>query len=194
MKFAKILIVLSFILAFAFSVSAQNNIKNNKSDGSVFTLKEKLEKLTLLVSTEKDVEKIFGKKCRKYCFYKGNWGIYFNYRQEFLYTFEASTGKRIIYKSQSNEFFGKLLTVSVIKYGNVPLTDSYIYSKNLKCLKYVTYPAKLNTQICSDNQGLAYFVYDEITRDGKSYKNVLANIYFSLPEEKYNEIIGNPKQ
>ncbi len=123
MKFAKILIVLSFILAFAFSVSAQNNIKNNKSDGSVFTLKEKLEKLTLLVSTEKDVEKIFSKKCRKYCFYKGNWGIYFNYRQEFLYTFEASTGKRIIYKSQSNEFFGKLLTVSVIKYGNVPLTD-----------------------------------------------------------------------
>lgn len=188
-KLAQIFIILTFILAFAFSISAQNSKNNNKSADSVFALKEKLQKLKLLVSTEKDVRKVFGKKCsKKWCRYKEDWGIYVDYIEKVRYSYENN--KAIIYKPRSKEYIGKLLNVSIVNYyQDKSFPDSFVSSENLKCVKTITYPEKVNTRICSDEQGLIYFVFDEFKRGDELYKNFLANIRLSLPDDKYNEIV-----
>lgn len=79
MKLTKIFIVFTFLLAFAICVSAQKNQYPNELKGYEFFGKGKLIKIKLGVSTKKDVKKIFGKDCEKYCDYDKNFKIKFEY-------------------------------------------------------------------------------------------------------------------
>jgi hypothetical protein len=79
MKQAKLFFVLTFLLAFALSVSAQNNQYPNELKGYEFFGKGKLKKIWLGGSTKKDVKKIFGKDCEKECDYNENFRIKFEY-------------------------------------------------------------------------------------------------------------------
>lgn len=201
MKITKLFIVLCFASAFVFNVQAQSNAADDKSDNSVFVVKEKLKKLKLLVSTEKDVKKVFGKECRRRgrsCFYKDDWQIVFEYVQKHWYSYEPAGGKTVFFKAHTDEYSDKLLSVSVVNFNfNTSFSESFIAAENLKCVKNVTYlttAVKRNTKICSDSQGLFYFIDDEKLLDGKLRENYLENIYFSLPPEKYNEIIVLDKQ
>jgi ABC-type multidrug transport system ATPase subunit len=88
---------------------------------------------------------------------------------------------------RSKELVGKLLGISATGY-NITLTDSFVSSEHLQCVKTVTYfgnDNKSNSRVCSDNQGLVYVIYDEITWSGKLQKNVLAVIQHFLPAEEY---------
>jgi len=99
--------------------------------------------------------------------------------------------------TQPSEYLGKLLSVSATNYGNKSLSDSFIASKNIKCVKTITFVGggeTSNTRVCSDNQGLIYFVFDEITLYEKLYKNLLYYIHLTLPEEKYNKVLVSEKQ
>jgi len=197
MEIKKLFIVLAFLLTFANAISAQDRNGNNKSDNSLSLLIEKLRNLRLLDSTEKNVKKIFGKHCYRRCLYNKDWVINFEYVQEILYTTDVTTKKTIIYKSQSGEYLGKLLSVSVTNYGNKSSSDFFIASKNIKCIKTITFVGgdeTSNTRVCSDNQGLIYFVFDEITLYEKLYKNLLYYIHLTLPEEKYNKVFVSEKQ
>ena len=79
MKSAKIFIVFTFLLAFAVCVSAQSVQFPNELKGYEFFGKGKLKNIKLGVSTKKDVKKIFGKDCEKYCDYDENFKIKFEY-------------------------------------------------------------------------------------------------------------------
>jgi hypothetical protein len=100
---------------------------------------------------------------------------------------EPETQKTIYYQPRSKELVGKLLGISATGY-NITLTDSFVSSEHLQCVKTVTYfgnDNKSNSRVCSDNQGLVYVIYDEITWSGKLQKNVLAVIQHFLPAEEY---------
>jgi hypothetical protein len=195
-----VIISLFFVLisAFSFNISAQEKTNINNSDEILLSLKEKLTKLKLLVSTEKDVRKVFGKKyCPMsfYCNFDKDWSIHIQYAYTQVGT-EPSTKKTIYYQPRSKEITGKVIGISVTSSSAI-LSDSIISSENLKCVRTVTYSTmvgKPNTRICSDNQGLVYFVFDEITRRGKLQKNALVAIQYFLPAEEYNKIFVLDKQ
>ncbi len=194
MKLVKAFIVFTFLLAFAGCISAQNSQARDNSYQRGFELfvKEKLKKLKLLVSTEKDVKKLFGKRCRYSCGYYNEYGsLYFDYIDENWRKKIVIKGQEIVYKPNP-KYLGKLAYVNFsTRIINFP--ESFL-SENLKCNKHFTYSGgEYNTRSCSDNQGLTYFFLDEFIRDGKSYKNTLENIFITLPEEKYKEILVSDK-
>jgi hypothetical protein len=181
MKITKIFIIFVLISVFAFDASAQEKIKADRSYETLLSLKEKLTKIKLLVSTEKDVRKVFGKKnCKRwnYCYSKDGWSLHIQYVRSW------------IGKPRSKEFIGKVWAIS-LHTPNVTLSESFISNENLKCTKTVTYfmlNDKSNTRICSDDYGLVYWVFDESMRNGKLIKNVLFSIHYFLTPEKYNEV------
>ncbi len=77
MKSAKIFIVLTFLLAFAACISAQENTFPNELKGFEFFGNGKLKDLKLGSSKKEDVKKIFGEYCEKYCDYDENFKIKF---------------------------------------------------------------------------------------------------------------------
>lgn len=79
MKQAKLFFVLTFLLAFAVCISAQKNQYPNELKGYEFFGKGKLINIKLGVSTQKDVKKIFGKDCEKYCDYNEKFQIKIEY-------------------------------------------------------------------------------------------------------------------
>jgi hypothetical protein len=190
------IVIISFIFvltsAFSFNISAQEKANINKSDEILLSLKEKLTKLKLLVSTKKDVRKVFGKKnCSElsYCYFNKDWSIHIQYVFSQVGK-ELDTQKTIYYQPRSKELVGKVSGISAVA-SNTTLPDSFVSSENLKCVKTVTYfgnDNKSNSRVCSDNQGLVYLIYDEIMWYGKLQKNVLAAIQYFLPAEEYNKI------
>jgi hypothetical protein len=181
MKMTQILIIFILISGFAFGISGQEKNKIDTSDEALLSLKEKLKKIKLLVSTEKDVRKVFGKKnCKRwnYCYSKDGWSLTIQYVQSW------------IGKPRSKEFIGKIWAI-VLHTPNVTLSESFISNEKLKCTKTITYfmlNDKSNTRICTDEQGLVYWVYDEFMRNGKLNKNALFSIHYFLTPEKYNEV------
>lgn len=158
MKIPIIPLIFILVLAFTFKISSQDKTNINKSDETLLALKEKLTKLKLLVSTEKDVRKVFGKKnCRElyYCYLDKDWFVHIQYVYSQVGK-EPNTQKTIYYRPRSKELVGKLLGISVVGYSkNLP--DSFVSSENLKCVKTITYfgnDNKINSRVCSDNQGL----------------------------------------
>jgi hypothetical protein len=191
MKLSKNFIVLTLLLTFALSISAQDS---SYQEGFELFVKEKLEKLKLLVSTEKDVKKLFGKRCQYSCGNYNEYGsLYFEYIDESWRRKFVINGQEIIYKPHP-KYVRKLAYVNFsTQLINFP--KSSVLSKNLKCNKTFTYKSqKYDTRNCFDNQGLSYFFLDEFIRDGVSYKNTLQNIFITLPEEKYKEILVLDKQ
>ena len=87
MKTARILIIFTFLGAFAIYVLAQSVQSSlaqsiqfpNELKGYKFFGKGKLEKIKLGVSNKKDIEKIFGKGCEKDCDYDENFKVKFEY-------------------------------------------------------------------------------------------------------------------
>ncbi len=79
MKPTKLFIFVTFLLAFGLQVSAQINPYPNELKGYDFFGNGKLKRLKLGVSTKKDIKKIFGESCEKFCNYDENFKIKFEY-------------------------------------------------------------------------------------------------------------------
>jgi hypothetical protein len=175
--------ILFLLLVFTFNAVAQKTAKTNPS---IFILQEDLKKMKLFVSTQKDVEKIFGKNCNKYCPYNEDWLFYFDYAND-RYTYSESLNKYFFYQPKK-EYRGKLININLVT--GISLPDSFFANENLKCVKNKTFAGgnTFNSTTCEDNKGLNYFIIDEMQQNGKTYKNRLQNIRLSLPIEKYNEI------
>lgn len=198
MKIPTIPLIVVLVSAFTFNISAQDKTNINKFDEALLALKEKLTKLKLLVSTEKDVKKVFGKKnCRQfhYCYFDKDWAVHIQYISS-REAAEPPTKKTIYYRPRSKELVGKVLGISVVGY-NKTLPDSFVSSENLKCVRTITYfgnDNKSNSRLCSDNQGLVYRIYDEIMWYDKLQKNALEAIQYFLSAEEYNKIFVLDKQ
>lgn len=79
MRLTKIFSVFTFLFAFVFQVSAQENPFPNELKGFEFFGNGKLKYLKLGSSKKKDIEMIFGKYCEKSCDYDENFTIKFEY-------------------------------------------------------------------------------------------------------------------
>ncbi len=79
MNLAKIIIVFTFLLAFAVCVTAQSIQFPNELKGYEFFGNGKLKDLKLGSSKKKDIEKVFGESCEKQCNYDENFKIKFEY-------------------------------------------------------------------------------------------------------------------
>lgn len=197
MLITKVIPVLIFTLIFVLTCSAQRITKQNEPVISLFTLKEKMNKLQLLVSTKKDVMNVFGKNCYRACGYGDNWTIQIQYVEDYWVGVDNLTKETVTYKPQK-EYLGKLLSIRLINFVDV-LTDEYKTFTNLKCVNTTTYPGSVylpgvslifDSEICSDKEGLEYFVIGERKiSEGKTLKNVIGTIQFALPPEKQKEVI-----
>lgn len=79
MNRTKIFIAFTFLLAFAFQVSAQEKLFPNELKEFEFFGNGKLKNLKLGSSERKDIEKIFGETCEKFCDYDEIFQIRFEY-------------------------------------------------------------------------------------------------------------------
>src|SRR5438046_2854454 len=79
MKPAKIFIVLTFFLAFALQVSAQEIQFSNELPGFMFYQDLKSKGFELSKSRKEDLKGIFGEDCLSVCEYDEDWKISFTY-------------------------------------------------------------------------------------------------------------------
>jgi len=112
MKLAKIYIVFTLLLAFTVCVSAQSTQFPNELKGYEFFGKGKLKKIKLGVSTKKDVKKIFGKDCEKYCNYDENFQIKFEYLAA-LDDCMTTEGIRDRAMCPQNKFVGTISSITI---------------------------------------------------------------------------------
>lgn len=93
MKAIKLIIISNFLLISALSISGQNVSFPNEINGYKLYGKGRLENIRILVSSEKDAIKIFGKNCEKGCDFDENWTTSFRFLRKGEYISE-NLGKR----------------------------------------------------------------------------------------------------
>jgi len=112
MNRAKIFIAFTFLLVFAFQVSAQSVQFPNELKGYEFFDKGKLKKIKLGFSTKKDIKKIFGEYCEKFCDYDENFKI----KVEYLAALDdCMTTEDIRDRAMcpQNNFVGKISSITI---------------------------------------------------------------------------------
>lgn len=111
MKLARFFVVFTFLLAFAYQVSAQSNPYPNELKGYEFFGDGKLKGLQLGISSKEDVIRIFGDDCEKTCVYDEGWKIKFDYFNNWTKAnYQGNMTRKYI---SASEFAGKLWLVEM---------------------------------------------------------------------------------
>ena len=185
MKSAKLFIVFTFLLAFAFCASAQNNQYPNEIEGNEFFKNGKLNDLKLLDSDRDDVKAIFGKNCDNGCDYNEDWKIGFSYVNAGWYKKFAENGDEKLYKPKP-EFLGKLAAITFLPKRQILLLGSTVIPKEIKCNNGFT--SRYNCRVCTDDKRVSYIISNETTTDGKVIKGQIISIDYVSSEKDDNEI------
>lgn len=196
MNRAKIFITLTFLLAFALQISAQNNLYLNELKGYEFFEKGKLKELQLTISSKNDVRKIFGENCEKNCDYNADWSIHFEYFEDIwmMGSYNEKEGKLTYYLD--SKYLGKLRLIEIrpkkqISFSGVVFPNSFqkfiisstsVFDSNKNRLR--------GDEAFQDSSGLTYEIltetisYDIKNEKTKSYnKGDLVLIRYSLTKE-----------
>jgi hypothetical protein len=194
MKLAKFFIIFTFLLAFAFQVSAQANSYPYELRGYEFFDKENLKKLRLGVSTKQNVTEIFGENCEDLCNYNQNWIINFTYFDQIE---KGGVRKEKTYVPVSR-YLGKLYSISLrpklkISFKKTVFPSRFKYSTGGSRGIYKTRGSGDNGVIIyyiaySDKYGLEYRIFNEMTltkykNRSKWEKGSLLSIEYQIPEK-----------
>lgn len=194
MKFVKIFIVFTFLLAFAGCVSAQSNQYQNEIEGFKFFKDGKLKDLKLLFSDKDTVKAIFGEKCDFVCDYSEDWKIGFTYvSSSWSKEFIDGNSERL-YKPKP-EFVGKLSTLAFHPKKTILLSESVLIPKELHCHIRIAYEnPRYRVRTCSDDERVIYNISDETTADKKVIKGQIIEIIYLPLEEDADNIYGLVRQ
>lgn len=190
MKLTILTIIFIFLLAFAVSVSAQDDefpkdfsfggilgqkkVKNlklgfstpNELKGYEFFSKGKLKDLKLGISTIKDVEKIFGKKCESLCDYDEKWNISFTYFKNI--TKESSVDDKKIKYIPDSKYLNTLYSISLypkkrISFNNFNFPSTFKQSSEFAVGHDFDLKAVGSSyEVFQDAYGLSYTIYEKL--------------------------------
>ena len=183
MKASKILIILAVLSALAFQTPAQASHFPNELKGYEFFGKGLLKDLRLGVSTQKDVQDIFGQNCEHFCEYDENWNVAFNF-------FSANTKLEINEKAliPKEQYFGKLYSVALtpgndISFRKIKFPKSFGFvgsGGGGACADGVGGCSWSESRHYEDAHGLSYLICEK-SFPNKCRKGDLSAIIYSIP-------------
>lgn len=202
MKFTKLPIIFIFLMAFAVSVSAQENRYPNELAGYNFFGSGKFKELKPTIYSREDVGKIFGNDCIEKCDYDDDWSIRFEYFEHIWEKTDHNEKDEILKYLPDSKYLGKLRLIEVypkkqISFRDVVFPNSF---KDLLIASCITTrdPRKLISTAkyaFKDSYGLTYE-----TKIGSDYDNEenskippfsqgdLISIRYELSEELTNTL------
>ncbi len=167
MKLAKFFIAFTFLLAFAFQVSAQSIQYPNELKGYEFFENGKLKDLQLTVSSKDDVKKIFGVNCEKQCDYDADWLIHFDYYEDiWVMTSRSENNEKLTYFLGS-KYLGKLRSIEIrpkmqLSFADVSFPNTF---QNLLISSTSTFRSDKRRmsgdESFQDSNGLTYEILDQ---------------------------------
>lgn len=180
MKAAKILIALTFLLAFVSAAGAQakNNSYPNELKGYEFFGKGRLKGLKPGVSTKEDVKRIFGENCESVCDYDADWNVHFRFfENNWIKEDTDPKGKKNVYNLDP-KYIGILRRIELhpkktISFANISFPNSFqkfsrseiTREPNSSKTKMVTY------ELFQDSDGLIYELFSQVDYDNIKAKN-----------------------
>ena len=180
MKSAKIFISYTFLLAFAFQVSAQDIQFSNELKGFKFYGQGKLKDIQLSVSKLEDWTRVFGEDCLSTCDLNENWEV------SFLTVGENATSsitennverKFMLFPQYENTLWTILMKPKKrVSFSKVSFPETFRKSFGMTSHSKYTY------EVYSDSDGLDYWIHAKNTKDGKYKKGDLSSIHYTIPE------------
>ncbi len=181
MKTAKIFIVLTFLLAFAVCVSAQRTQTIDSLQELDYLAKGKVKDLKFTVSTNEDVEKVFGENCEKSCIYENDWDIYFKYFDE-KWIDKTFVGNKVSIYKPKPEFIGKLGSIVIQPKIQILLSENALFPDEFECRNNTFIRGekiRISSRTCVKNKDTTYIFSNETTADGKISKGQLILVQFT---------------
>lgn len=179
MNQAKIFIAFTFLLAFAFQVSAQGNPFPNELKGYKFYLNGKLKMLKLGFSTQEDVKRIFGENCEQSCNYNSNWEVDFTYfKTDSCFTSQTGNEPKQTF-CPDKKYIGKLSSIELrprktISFAKISFTNFGIYGGGGSIAEdgrgNGTHTAHNSF---GDGYGLTYTIFDRIVSSTETNPTVM---------------------
>ena len=192
MNRAKIFIAFTFLLAFAFQISAQSVQFPNELEGYKFFGNGKLKDLKLNASSKDDVKKIFGANCERKCDYDENWLISFEYFDDiWIKESRNNAGEKLTYKLDS-KYLGKLRSIEIrpknrLSFANISFPETFQKLLLTSTSTFRSDEKRLTgDEAFQDSNGLTYEILNETIKYSrkKTYnKGDLILIRYDIPKE-----------
>jgi hypothetical protein len=194
MRVLKLITAANLLLIFAICITGQTNPFPNEIKGYELYAKGKLEKIKILVSSEKDTIKIFGKNCESGCDYDDNWKVAFRFLRKGEYISEG-TGKEERRFYLPKKYIGKLSEIHFLPKKHISFEGIQFSNLFRKSFAYQT-GAELHPEDAgsmntfTDNFGLKYVVCSTTSVSGRYQKDDVFSIDYETDRE---EIFGEKR-
>lgn len=185
---SKLIVLLACLISLTLTTHAQSVTFPNEVEGFQFFKQDKLKKLEMMVSTQKEVVALFGEDCRFQCAYNDVWNIRFGYMTSGSKRRGVENGVRMIYTIKP-ENVGKLIVIHFLPRRPVILPLAHSNPKGMQC------GTRTDVVVCMDNSKLVYQLYEQDDPAGKYKANQFVMITYETPGNRAVELyesVGEP--